>query len=147
MKKLSVYFRLGLVVALFFLTFAGSSSDLEEHRKSFYRSHHPLPELSGFEGIRFGTTLDEFRQLTGETPGLGFPGNATVDWGRKGGRRMKVYMKEKGYAGAIQGDYFLFKLDSRDHGTVLGNAFLTPGDHRLHHLAIFSPTNCIPTWE
>ena len=48
-------------------------------------------------------------------------------------------MKEKGYAGSIQGNYYLFKLDSGDHGTVFGNAFFTPGEHRLHRLSIFFP--------
>jgi len=131
--------RLFLCVLLFCLTFAGTTKKLQEYNESFYKSPFARPAFDGFEGIRFGITYEEFKQLVGEKDSLRMKSDTTVDYGIKGKRRTRVYMKGNGDAGSVYGKYYLFGLDLLGQEGVLGYAYFTPDEERLHRLLIVFP--------
>lgn len=138
MRK-SVFFRLLLCALLFLLTFAGKSERLDKYNDSFYRSRHSRPDITQFQGLEFGMTLKEFKQFCEDNDSIKMLGDTTIDRGRVGRRRLKVYLKGKDNAGDVLGDVYLFGIKYLGHERLLGHAFFTPGDDRLHAFNLYFP--------
>ena len=128
-----------LSLSIFSLALAGTSRELQEYDESFPRSRHPRAGFTEFEGIPFGITWEEFKKLAGKRDDIKLVGDRTIDRGRKGGRRFKVFIKGKGHAGPVQGRYYLFELGQEEKDKVLGQVFFTPEEERLHKILIIFP--------